>query len=211
MSINFIRMKNIQYLIILLFISACGSQKVVTSKTYISEIKAVQAKLNAEFANPKESPLDKKDLANFKSLDFYPIDAKYRITARFVKNENPVVFEMPTNTKRKPKYIKYGDAYFTLEGKEFHLEIYQNQANLQSEEYKDYLFAPFNDYTNGFETYGGGRYLDLHIPKTENQIIIDFNKAYNPYCAYSHRWSCPLIPSANYLKIDIKAGVKKFH
>jgi len=199
--------------IILFTISSCKStKKAVDNDTeYINEIIKIQDKLNAEFHNPKESPLDKKDLANFKSLDFFPINKKYRVEAKLILNKNPEVFELPTTTKRKPKYIKYGDTYFTLEGKNLHVEIYQNQANLQSEEYKDYLFLPFNDYTNGFESYGGGRYIDLHIPKDKTKIVIDFNKAYNPYCAYSHRWSCPLIPSANSLKIEIKAGVKKFH
>jgi len=198
-------------IILSVFLSCQSIKKIVDDDTaYINEIVKVQDKLNAEFRNPKESPLDKKDLANFKSLDFFPIDKKYRVEAKLVLNKNPKVFELPTTTKRKPKYIKYADAYFSLDGKDFHVEIYQNQANLQSEEYKDFLFFPFNDYTNGFETYGGGRYIDLHIPKNKSKIIIDFNKAYNPYCAYSHRWSCPLIPSANHLKIKIKAGVKKF-
>ncbi len=199
--------------IILFTIFSCNSTKniVEDEATYINEIIKVQDKLNAEFRNPKESPLDKKDQAVFKGLDFFPIDKKYRVEAKFVLNKNPKVFEIPTTTKRKPKYIKYGDAYFTLDGKSFHVEVYQNQSNLTTEEYKDFLFFPFNDFTNGFESYGGGRYIDLHIPEDKTKIVIDFNKAYNPYCAYSHRWSCPLIPSANNLKIKIKAGVKKFH
>jgi len=205
------KMNSLYKIVLLIFIvSGCSSVKTTIDEAYISEIKKVQATLNDEFANAKESPLDSIDFVNFKGLDFFPIDKKYRVVAKFVKNEHPVVFEIPTTTTRKPKYIKYGDVYFKLNGQKCHLEVYQNQANLKNEKYKDYLFLPFNDYTNGFTSYGGGRYIDLHIPKNTNQIVIDFNKAYNPYCAYSHRWSCPLIPSANNLKIEIKAGVKKF-
>ena len=76
--------------------------------------------------------------------------------------------------------------------------------------YKDYLFLPFTDPTNGVTTYGGGRYLDLMIPATK-VVQLDFNKAYNPYCAYSGNYSCPIPPEENHLEIEIKAGVKKYH
>jgi uncharacterized protein (DUF1684 family) len=80
---------------------------------------------------------------------------------------------------------------------------------MRQEEYRDYLFLPFADLTNGEETYGGGRYLDLTIP-TGNTILLDFNKAYNPYCAYNPKYSCPLVPKQNRLDIPIIAGVKAF-
>ena len=78
-------------------------------------------------------------------------------------------------------------------------------------EYGHLLFLPFNDTTNGKTSYGGGRFIDIEIPEKGNSsIIIDFNKAYNPYCAYNKRWSCPLVPSENWLKIAVLAGEKKF-
>ncbi len=193
----------------LIFLSCASSGQ--TDDSYDKEIKAFQHKLNTEFSHKDESPLDSLDLAHFKSLDFFPIRPKYRVVAKFVKNQHPEVFEMSTNTARKPKYIKYGDAYFTLDGKKCHLEIYQNKSLIHNPEYKDYLFVPFGDTTNGTSTYAGGRYIDLRIPKQNDSIVIDFNKAYNPYCAYSHRYSCPLIPYENILPVAIKAGVKKFH
>ncbi len=178
---------------------------------YFQNILRFQDNLNKEFADKKISPLDSVDLLNFKKLDFFPIDKKYRVVARFKKNPNPTPFEFPTNTSRTPVYVKYGDAYFTIDGKNLHLEIYQNQEALKDTVYKDYLFLPFGDKTNGNESYYSGRYIDLKIPADSTKIIIDFNKAYNPYCAYSHRWSCPLIPPANILDIEIRAGVKKFN
>ena len=80
---------------------------------------------------------------------------------------------------------------------------------MQDEEYKDYLFLPFLDDTNGEGSYGGGRYIDLRIPDSDT-MIIDFNTAYNPYCAYNDRYSCPIVPRQNYLDVAIEAGVKAF-
>jgi uncharacterized protein (DUF1684 family) len=190
-----------------IFLSACASIKI--DPEYKKEILEWQEQMNRDFANPLTSPLDKKDLETFESLDFFPVNPKYRVKAKIVRNPDPEPFEFPTNTTRTPVYIKYADAYFHLDGKEHHLEIYQNVRLSQTEKYKDYLFLPFGDETNGKTTYHGGRYLDLHIPGGDT-LIIDFNKAYNPYCAYSARYSCPLIPKQNILKIKIKAGVKKF-
>ncbi len=117
---------------------------------------------------------------------------------------------MKTSTKRLPKYIKYGELEFVLEGKTFKLNLYQNIDLIKKEGYADYLFLPFSDLTCGKESYIGGRYIDLRIPKGKT-ITIDFNKAYNPYCAYNHQFSCPIVPLENDLAIEVLAGVKKFH
>lgn len=198
-------MKKYSYLLVFLFSICLNAQekKLETSLEY-------QQKLNKEFADSTSSPLTEEDLKVFKSLDFYPIDDKYIVEAKFVKAKREKVFEMKTTTTRLPKYKKYGELHFTLEGKAFKLNIYQNIDLSKKPGYKDYLFLPFTDLTCGKESYIGGRYLDARIPKTD-VMIIDFNKAYNPYCAYNHKYSCPLVPLDNDLDIEIKAGVKKFH
>ena len=89
------------------------------------------------------------------------------------------------------------------------MNVYQNLLLRETEEFKDYLFLPFADLTNGEQTYGGGRYIDLSIPDKDS-IIINFNTAYNPYCAYNAKYSCPLVPKENHLDYSIEAGVKKF-
>ena len=104
-------------------------------------------------------------------------------------------------------YIKYGEVYFTIDKKEYKLNVYQSQELLQSADYKDYLFIPFTDATSGNETYEGGRYIDLTIP-TGNQVLINFNKAYHPYCAYTDGYNCPVPPQENKLPIKIEAGVR---
>ncbi|WP_269222993.1 DUF1684 domain-containing protein [Flavobacterium sp. IMCC34518] len=176
----------------------------------VAVVEKFQKDLNSEYADAKTSPLLAEDLAHFQVLDFYPIDEKAFVVAQFIRTENEKPFEMPTSTTRKPMYVKYGEARFQMEGKEFKLNIYRNIELSKKEEYKDYLFLPFSDLTSGKESYIGGKYIDLKIP-SGNTIVIDFNLSYNPYCAYSPKYSCPKVPLENDLGIEIKAGVKKFH
>ncbi len=175
----------------------------------IEDVKEFQKELNEEYRNPESSPLDKKDLAEFKALDFFEIDPEYRVKAEFVRTPAEPPFTMKTSTDRTPVYVKYGELYFSLKGKKFKLNVYQSQELKQDPEYYDYLFLPFTDLTNGNSTYGNGRYIDLRIPEGR-EIIVDFNKAYNPYCAYSGRYSCPIPPEENDLEIEIPAGVKTY-
>jgi hypothetical protein len=179
--------------------------------THKDEIKLFQYNLNVEFADATKSPLTEEDLKTFKTLEFFDIDENYNIEADFELTPNTPVFEMPTTTDRLPLYRKYGSARFTLNGKRMELNIYQNQQLMTTVDYAEHLFLPFNDATNGTTTYGGGRYLDLEIPKKGRKTIrIDFNKAYNPYCAYNHTFSCPIPPSENNLPIAIPVGVKAY-
>lgn len=147
------------------------------------------------------------NLKNFKKHPFFPIDLKYRVTAKFVKTENPVPFELPTSSGRFQSYQEFGTAEFEIEGKQFALKIYQNLRLIEMEKYKDHLFLPFRDETNGKETYGGGKYMDLKQP-TGNTIVLDFNLSYQPYCAYNaYDYNCPIVPEENKLPVRIEAGV----
>ena len=176
----------------------------------LAGVEKFQKELNAEYADSKTSPLLPEDLKEFKSLDFYPANEKFFVVAKFVRTANEQPFEMKTSTDRKPVYVKYGEAHFSIDGQFFKLNIYRNIELSKKEQYKDYLFLPFSDLTCGDESYIGGKYIDLKIPQGDT-IVIDFNRSYNPYCAYSHKFSCPKVPLENDLKIAIRAGVKKFH
>lgn len=168
-----------------------------------------QKELNAEFRDPEVSPLPDRYRKNFEGLDFFKPDTNYIIEARFTRTPDAIPFLMPTTTERESEEVVFGIVQFKLNGKEFKLEIYQNPELILQEEYRDYLFLPFTDLTNGTETYGGGRYLDLRVPEG-NTIMLDFNKAYNPYCAYNKKYSCPLVPSVNNMNTKVIAGVKAF-
>ena len=168
-----------------------------------------QKELNAEYKDASTSPLKEKDLKKFKGLDFFKFDASYVVNATFERTPNETPFEMKTTTERLPVYVKYGTVTFNLKGSNHQLNIYQNQDVIKKEGYEDYLFLPFLDDTNGEETYGGGRYIDLRFPEG-NELEIDFNKAYNPYCAYNEKYSCPIVPRENYLELRVEAGVKAF-
>lgn len=169
-----------------------------------------QKELNAEFASPDKSPLMEKDRPTFTGLAFFPVDEKYFTVAEFVRTENEKPFAMKTSTDRLPMYEKYGELHFTIDGKPLKLNVYRSLDLAKDDAFKDYLFLPFSDTTNGNESYLGGRYIDLKIPQG-NTIAIDFNQAYNPYCAYNYKYSCPAVPQENVLDIAIRAGVKKFH
>ena len=169
-----------------------------------------QKGMNAEYSDAKTSPLLPEDLKTFHGLDFYPANELFFVVAKFIRTENEQPFEMKTTTARKPVYVKYGEAHFSIDGQDFKLNIYSNIELSKKKEYKDYLFLPFSDLTCGNESYIGGRYLDLEIPQGDT-IVIDFNRSYNPYCAYNPKYSCPKVPLENDLKIEIRAGVQKFH
>lgn len=197
-------MKNF-YLFALLFSVSVLSQeeKVLTSLEY-------QQNLNIEFADSLKSPLTEEDRLEFKTLNFFPIEDKFIVEATFMRTKREKTFQMKTSTDRTPLYIKYGELHFKIDGKEMKLNVYQNIELSKRKGFKDYLFLPFSDLTNGTESYIGGRYLDMKIPKNY-KVTIDFNKAYNPYCAYNYKYSCPIVPLENDLDIAINAGIKKFH
>jgi uncharacterized protein (DUF1684 family) len=170
---------------------------------------AWQQELNQSFADSASSPLTEVDRLNFTELNFFPIDSIYRVKARLTLTPDSLPFEMATSTERKAKYRQYAWAHFSLQGDSFYIPVYQDIRSLKMPGLRNQLFLPYTDETNGAESYGGGRYIDLKMPaRGEDTIIIDFNKSYNPYCAYNSRYSCPIPPKENHLDIGIRAGVK---
>lgn len=173
---------------------------------YIQSISEFQETLNAEFKDADESPLSAKERKDFKGLPFYPVDEHFRVIAKFEKLPPRSLFQMKTTANSIKDYDVYGVLTFSLEGKGYRLNVYQSHVLRTQEKYKDYLFLPFTDLTNGTETYGGGRYMDLKIPSGDT-MELDFNKAYNPFCAYSEGYACPIPPRENDLQLEVRAGV----
>jgi len=147
-----------------------------------------------------------------KHIQFYPVNPKFRVVARFEKTQTAQWFEMPTSGKIRKVFRVYGTLSFTINDTLVKMNLYQSQGLMGSDEYKDYLFLPFTDATTGTETYESGRYIDLQTRDIKNnEVIIDFNKAYNPYCAYvSGVYNCPIPPRENHLAVAILAGEKTY-
>ena len=199
-------MKTNYFINLLLMIMICSCQD---QKRYYDNLTDFQLQLNANYRDASTSPLTKKDLKNFNGLDFFRFDSSYVVIAKINTTPNDKPFKMKTTTDRVADYRKYGDLNFTLKGKDLKLSVYENLEYVGIEEYKNYLFLPYLDMTNGFETYGGGRYINLSLEK-EDEIIVDFNKSFNPPCVYDPNYSCPIVPRENLLPIRIEAGVKEF-
>lgn len=168
---------------------------------YIATLEAEREEKDDFFANnPYHSPLAQEDLFNFKGLNYYPpqIEYKYELPLQRVEPQS-LTFE--TSTGQQQAFERIARVDFEVEGQAAQLAIYQSADG--------HLFLPYRDATSGKETYGAGRYLEP-IPLGNNKVLIDFNQAYNPYCAYSDAYSCPLPPIENWLRVPIRAGEKAY-
>jgi uncharacterized protein len=186
------------------------SQQMGANDSLYNAIVAHREKKNKEMKE-HDSPIPLKQQKRFKGLKYFPVDLSYRVPATLVVTENTSFFKMKTTTTRLPLYRKFGEVHFQLNGTKYVLEVYQNPDLSKKEGYEDYLFIPFTDMTNGTETYEVGRYLEMRIPAPGEEVVLDFNLCYNPYCAYNSAYSCPIPPEVNHLPIKVTAGEKKYH
>ena len=171
---------------------------------YVKSIKAYQK----NYVDSHEVVLDKKDKKYF---HFFPITNAYNVPAYFERIFDTTGFTMNTSAGTQKYFYKYGRLDFMIDGKECLLYVYQGKELMQTETYKDYLFVPFTDATTGNESYGSGRYLEFYKKDIQGDSLqLDFNKAYNPNCAYSTGYKCPVPPRENMLPIAIKAGEMNF-
>lgn len=184
--------------------SFMGSQD---QTAYIKEIEKEREDKDRFMRTSPESPFA-GNVEQYKNLNYYPPDVRYKITADLtpIQNKKPVV--LGTNDGKEQRYIEYAHAEFDLDGYHHRLLILE-VADLGP--FRGKLFLAFGDETSAVETYGAGRYLDVSKVPGSNTITLDFNKAYNPYCAYVEKFSCPFPPAENLLKVPISAGEKKYH
>jgi uncharacterized protein (DUF1684 family) len=187
----------------LIVLTICLSLISFSQATYADSLKTFRDEYIKTHAVVKEQ--DKK------YLQFYPVNEKLKIECRFERKENSPWFQMATSGPVKQTYRIYGKLYFTLNDTAVTLYVYQSQDLMKTAQYKDFLFMPFLDATTGDETYESGRYIDLFTTNIiSDKVVIDFNKAYNPYCAYTTGYNCPVPPKENRLIVAIKAGEKKY-
>jgi len=154
-----------------------------------------------------ESPLAKKT-ETFAGLKYFDADPKYRIIANLTPVQNRNVILLKTSDGKEERYMDYATAEFELDGIACKLLILEV---MEMGPFRGKLFLAFGDETSAQETYGAGRYLDVTKVPGSATITLDFNKAYNPYCAYNDTYSCPFPPAENLLKVAIKAGEKNYH
>jgi uncharacterized protein (DUF1684 family) len=185
----------------------CGSSSVF-AQDFAKHTDDYREKYREGFTKTPNSPLKKEDL---KYLRFYDPDSSFQVKANFERVKNSRSFGMPTYSGTQKTFVKYGIVKFRIDGKKQKLTVYRSLGLETLPQYRDYLFVPFRDITSGIDTYGGGRYMDLRLSEIKDgSCTLDFNKAYNPYCAYSEGFNCPIPPSENTLLIAIKAGEKNF-
>ena len=160
---------------------------------------------DAFFATSHDSPLAHSERNSFKGLKYFPPDIRYRVETTLHRFPNPEKVMMTTSKGTRQQFYGVGYFEFEIQGKKVKLQAYKSVEREDAE-----LFIPFKDGTSAKESYGAARYLDLE-ETPDDKYAIDFNYAYNPYCAYSDDYICPLPPRENWLEIEIRAGEAKYH
>ena len=176
---------------------------------HILTVESWRKNKDVDYRDKDNTMLTKDLLKGFKGLNYYDIDYSYVVEGTLIIAAEHEKITIKTSTGDTYQNIIYGKVEFSLHGRKLQLNLYQSLNAAKEGRKKKALFLPFTDLTSGEDTYGGGRYIGLTIPPDE-EIIIDFNKAYNPYCAYNEKFSCPLVPWENHVELEIKAGVQKF-
>lgn len=175
-----------------------------------TDVESFREGRDREFRNRAESPLTPEDFRNFDGLKYFDLSEKFVVNATLEKNSGTERFVLPTSAGTKRGFLKYGVLKFEIDGLAFALTVFRPEEKPKLAEYADLLFIPFRDLTNGKETYGAGRYIDLKMPAGDS-VVLNFNLAYNPNCAYgSDRFSCPVPPRENFLQTKIFAGERNF-
>jgi uncharacterized protein (DUF1684 family) len=174
----------------------------VVDKGYAEQVEADREQKNEFMRSDPGSPFA-SDTASFEGLKYFPPDARFKVVADLEYVEDKQVVVLETNDGLQQRYLEYARASFRLDNSEHKLLILEV---MESGPFRGTLFLAFADQTSAFETYGAGRYLDVVKTPGATTISLDFNKAYNPYCAYADSYSCPLPPRENILSVAIKAG-----
>lgn len=168
-----------------------------------SSVEALRAEKDRLFRYDPGSPLRPEQQAMFTGLHYYPVDPAAALIVRVHEFDDHPAVPLMTNAGPVMDYLRWGEVRFTWQGEPCRLTVYRADPDDPS------LFVPFTDATTGIETYAGGRYLEL-LERGDGSCVLDFNRAYNPYCAYNADWSCPLPPAENRLPVAIRAGEKIF-
>ncbi len=174
-------------------------------RTHKQEVETFRKQKDIDYMIPKKTMLTPELMKNFKGLKYFPVDFNYVVKAKLTRLKDLPAIKIKTSTGKVSDYVIYGKLTFSIDSKSYELSVYQSDRLAADKRKESALFVPFTDKTSGEETYGGGRYLVLENPEG-NELTIDFNMAYNPYCVYNPNHSCPIPPSENDLPVKILAG-----
>ena len=169
----------------------------------MATLKEHRAHKDMLFGGSRQSPLTPAQQQHFKGLNYFDENPALRIVTPLEKHAKAERVVMQTSTGHVAEFFKYGFVRFVVNSQSQTLQVYKSSEH-------DDLFLPFMDETTGQETYGSGRYLDVH-ERSDGMIELDFNLSYNPYCAYNSQWTCPIPPRENRLTVKIEAGEQTFH
>lgn len=190
--------------IIIIFTNSAFCQ----SDSYNNEINEFRKQYKEDLLEESGIGFTKEELDD---ITFFPVNEKYKVNCKFKKNKEHQTVKFPTSSNTVKEFTPIGTLNFKIDNQKYNLTVYKSASGYLNPDYDDYLFIPFKDLTNNNETYGGGRYLDFWgIDLNSKPIVLDFNKAYNPYCAFSAGYSCPIPPKENHLNTEIFAGEKKY-
>jgi len=180
-----------------------------SDETYVKDIETMRREKDFFFKEEHESPIPHGLRDKFSGLAYFPVDPKDRIRSQLVRDPNPQRVVLATSKGIPRDMIRVGAFEFEIDGTKQRLSAYKAVPQPGHQHEDRSLFVPFRDATSGKETYGAARYLDIE-EHPEEQYILDFNVAYNPYCAYSDDYVCPFPPRENWLTVPIRAGEKNF-
>ena len=159
------------------------------------------------FAGHPQSPIPPQDRGGFMGLDYFPPDTDLRFETELDEHGEKATMRMAYSQGEERDFVRWGEFRFSIGGEECVLQAYKSDAR------EEHLFIPFKDTTSGRETYGAGRYLDLHSARdrtADGNWILDLNRAYNPWCVYSESYTCPFVPRENWLAVPVRAGEKNY-
>jgi len=159
------------------------------------------------FGQHSQSPIPAEERGKFKGLDYYSPDPKYSFELELHEHREKEKIKVQDTQGNEREFLRWGEFRFKIDDEEYALQVYKSNPM------EEKLFIPFRDATSSKETYGSGRYLDLEPnghQTPEGKWILDFNKAYNPWCAYSEYYACPFVPPENWLKVPVRAGEKDY-
>jgi uncharacterized protein (DUF1684 family) len=170
-----------------------------------NHLKMEREQKNTFFSIHPQSPIPFENRKEFKGLDYYPPDPDYRFEFKIHEHLKKKRIKMFYTKGEEQEFFRWGEFRFKIGGQEHVLQAYKSKPD------EERLFVPFRDTTSGKETYGAGRYLDLEPERdrtADGKWVLDFNKSYNPWCAYSENYTCPFVPPENWLEVPIRAGEK---